>query len=453
MISAPKPPNEAERLAALRRYAVLDTAAERSFDRITTVATRVFDVPIALITLIDAERQWFKSCIGLDGTETSRDDAFCAHAILADDPLIIGDALEDRRFFDNPNVIGTPFVRFYAGAPLITSDGFRLGTLCIIDTKPRRIAAHEIATLVDLSAMVVDELELRSAARMRAMFERLAQMSPDLIYVFDLDLGRNFYNNRAPSAVLGYDPVEVGSEIAPWMFHPDDLPAVHEHFTRRDHVEPDARIELTCRVKDAAGAYRWFHSRETVFERDEQGRPLHRLGIATEITDLKEAQAKLENLATTDEMTGLPNYRRFRQRLCEFMAEGKRGRKFALALVDVDHFKRVNDVHGHQVGDAVLREVGRTLREHVRQVDFVARYGGEEFCVLFADVDSGIAVGLAERVRQAIAQCPAPVRVTASLGVCAYTPDFDTGDALTAAADAALYEAKAAGRNRVVQAK
>jgi GAF domain-containing protein len=118
----PKPANESKRLAALRRYH-LNPEREASFDRITEVVARVLDVPMALISLIDAERQWFKSCLGLEATETNRDEAFCAHAILYDEPLIVGDATADARFADNPFVLGAPHIRFYAGAPLRTPDG------------------------------------------------------------------------------------------------------------------------------------------------------------------------------------------------------------------------------------------------------------------------------------------------------------------------------------------
>ncbi|HMJ12916.1 MAG TPA: diguanylate cyclase [Polyangiaceae bacterium] len=451
-MSAPTPPRETERLAALRRYAVLDTPPERAFDRITALAARLFDVPIALVSLVDADRQWFKSCLGLDVRETSRDLAFCAHAILAEEPLVVPDATQDERFVNNALVAGPPRFRFYAGAPLRTPDGFLVGTLCVLDRRPRTLSAKELTVLVDLAAMVVDELELRLAVRMRAMFERLAQMSPDLIYIFDLAAGRNLYDNRAPTSVLGYDVAEVGSEIPPWMFHPDDLRKVQAHFADREYASGADKMQLTCRVKGASGAYRWFHAREAVFERDERGKATHRLGIASEITALKEAEAKLEALAMTDEMTGLPNFRRFRQRMLEFIAEGARGRSFALAIIDVDHFKKVNDVHGHPVGDTVLISVAGTLRQQLRRVDFLARYGGEEFCALFADTDNVTAVDLAERLRHAVAASKAPVSVTVSIGVCVYSQKFaDDAKGLSDAADKALYTAKAAGRNRVVR--
>ncbi|HEY2735718.1 MAG TPA: GAF domain-containing protein, partial [Polyangiales bacterium] len=162
---APIPANEAARLAALRHYAVLDTDSEPAFDRITLIASRVLGVPIALVSLIDEGRQWFKSRIGLDAIETPRADAFCAHAILDTQPMVVPDARRDQRFAENPLVLGAPHIRFYAGAPLETPDGFNLGTLCAIDTQPRQFDEQQLATLRDLAALVVDQLESRATLR------------------------------------------------------------------------------------------------------------------------------------------------------------------------------------------------------------------------------------------------------------------------------------------------
>lgn len=152
------PPDEQARLNSLLSFNILDTPPEERFDRLTRIARRMFDVPIALVSLIDAKRQWFKSCIGLDAHETSRDISFCGHAILRDEVFIIPDARNDPRFADNPLVTGAPHIRFYAGCPLHAPDGHKLGTLCIIDQKPRNLHKEDLAALQDLAAMVESEL-------------------------------------------------------------------------------------------------------------------------------------------------------------------------------------------------------------------------------------------------------------------------------------------------------
>jgi two-component system, cell cycle sensor histidine kinase and response regulator CckA len=156
-------PLEAGRIAALHRYAILDTASERAFDRIVKLAAQLLDVPIALVSLVDEKRQWFKARHGLDATETPRDIAFCDFAIRGRDLLIVPDALCDARFHDNPLVTGDPHIRFYAGAPLLTSDGYALGTLCALDRKPRELDDRQAAILATLAEQVVHELEVRLA--------------------------------------------------------------------------------------------------------------------------------------------------------------------------------------------------------------------------------------------------------------------------------------------------
>lgn len=152
------PPNEDARLAALRALLILDTPPEQRFDRIVDFAASEFEVPIALISLVDAERQWFKARIGLDACETSRDVSFCAHALHSTAPLLIPDTHQDSRFSDNPLVSGAPFIRFYCGAPLVMPSGLIIGTLCLIDVKPRSLDEIDLAILGSLRDLVVEEL-------------------------------------------------------------------------------------------------------------------------------------------------------------------------------------------------------------------------------------------------------------------------------------------------------
>jgi len=155
-----KPANEQERLAALRGYEILDTEPEAGFDDLTLLASYVCQTPVALISLVDADRQWFKSKVGVSMTETSRDIAFCASAILQPDVFIVPDTREDERFSQNPLVLSEPKVRFYAGATLMT-DGHALGTLCVVDRVPRELSAEQLDALKALSRQVLAQLELR----------------------------------------------------------------------------------------------------------------------------------------------------------------------------------------------------------------------------------------------------------------------------------------------------
>jgi diguanylate cyclase (GGDEF)-like protein len=470
-VRAALPPNESERLRALERYQVLDTPKEEGFDRITRLIARVCDTPMAIVTLIDRDRQWFKSCLGLDGSGTEREVAFCAHAILSTEPMIVENALLDPRFSDNPFVVGAPYVRFYAGAPLINSDGFELGTLCIADTRPRQLSSSQLATLVDLSRMVVDELELRLKNRVLAAAEaRLLESRMQLtdrvrvlegildsagegIVVVDEEHRFAVFNPAATRLVgeappLGTRPgqprnytLHVATTGEP--FPPEQLP-----LARAMRGEQSDNVELVIRRPDVGDRLVRATGRPL---KDDAGKLRGALVTFNDITALRAAEEELSRRAITDQLTGLPNRRAFDERLAILVAEGGRGRRFAHALGDIDHFKRVNDSFGHAAGDEVLVQVAHALHTHVRRTDFVARYGGEEFCILFTDVDGTLALRLADNLRRIVAEQKCAVPATISMGVCANRPNECTEPGLLVqCADRALYDAKRQGRNRVV---
>ena len=161
IVKAQVPSNEIERLAALKEYHILDTGTEQSYDDITTLAAHICKVPIVMISLVDEFRQWFKSRLGLEQQQTPREVAFCAHAILQNEPFTVSDVARDRRFADNALVKGEPHIRFYAGIPLINPEGLALGTLCVVDRQPRRLSAAQLKALQALSRQVMALLELR----------------------------------------------------------------------------------------------------------------------------------------------------------------------------------------------------------------------------------------------------------------------------------------------------
>jgi GAF domain-containing protein len=167
-MKASTPPNEKKRLNVLWQYDVLDTVPEAMFDDLTELAARICEAPIALISLVDEDRQWFKSRVGTSVSETSRDTSFCAHAITQPGLFIVADATKDARFARNPLVTTDPKIRFYAGAPLVTPDGYALGTLCVIDKVPRVLGPDQQRALTILARHVVSQLELRQRSRQLA---------------------------------------------------------------------------------------------------------------------------------------------------------------------------------------------------------------------------------------------------------------------------------------------
>ena len=266
---APARPDEAGRLAALRRYDVLDTPPEPAFDRITRTAARLFGVPTALVSLVDADRQWFKSCVGLDARQTDRAVAFCDHAIRAPGVLVVPDARADDRFAANPLVVGPPHIRFYAGAPLRTPDGHHLGTLCVIDAAPREFGPADRASLADLAALVVDQLGLRAVAAARERAEAAArhaeerarallEHTADAVSVLGPD-GGIVYESPSAGRVFGSPPGErIGTDgLAP--IHPADRPRIEAAF-RGLWVTPGPGPLVEYRYRQPDGGWRHLQS-------------------------------------------------------------------------------------------------------------------------------------------------------------------------------------------------
>lgn len=212
---------EAERLAALASYELLDTAAEEPFDALTRLAAQLCDAPTALISLVDERRQWFKSRAGLDVQETPRSQSFCAHAIASDSLMEVGDAREDPRFADNPLVVGPPCIRFYAGMPLVVKGGHRLGTLCVIDSRPRRLDAAQRRALEDLAQLAMrlieQRLETRQAEAREALLNSLLEAMPEGLVASDAQ-GRLSLFNSSARAWHGSDPLTLSPEQWPQHF-------------------------------------------------------------------------------------------------------------------------------------------------------------------------------------------------------------------------------------------
>ncbi len=564
MQTPPIPLHETERLAALRGFAVLDTPAEADFDRFTRLAARLFDVPIALVSLVDAERQWFKSDFGLGATQTSREVSFCGHALVEVAPLVVPNALEDPRFADNPLVLGDPHIRFYAGAPLRTSDGYALGTLCVIDRRPRELTTAQRDLLAELGNLVMEQLEhrrsrlmaLRESEQLRALLTALP--APVTVHLGEKVVFANEAAERvmrvSPGALVGHTArefvvpgsrsadsspsrierklrtgdggeVRVESTPMPLRWHGEDAWAVvhrdvgaereTQALRRRESerlarqleellavfdelpegvVVFDAELRVAYANRSVAELFAvdratlpgWYvddiarhvatmsDEPERVLSRMKQmlsltegqsqaaqftfsrprhrvmRRELHKLGlvdrpwvsvwtdVTEEVAQLKQSQAA----ASTDALTKLPNRRAAETELEVALAAGG---PVTVVLFDVDHFKKVNDTFGHDVGDEVLIRVGEALRTSARTGDFVSRWGGEEFLAVVRADDTG-ARRFAERVRLAVSSLETSAgKVTISGGLATVARPADVK-----LADAQLYEAKRQGRNRVM---
>lgn len=320
-----------ERSAALRPYRVLDTLPDERFARLTALASQHFGVPVALVSLVDSARQWFKSAVGIDASHDAyRDRAFHAHTLVhGEDVMVVEDTAKDPRFADNALVTQAPAIRFYAGAPILAGDGQPLGTLSIIDHRPRSLD----------------------------------------------QAGRAFLSNLAANA--------------------SDLMELH-------------------------------------------------------LTNLALAEA-----TTRDPLTGLANRSSFEGELETAMDSAFAGRPFALLFIDVDGFKPLNDSHGHDVGDELLRQIGKRLSSSIRASDFPARIGGNEFAIILFDPASH---DIAKRVaRRLIADLGAPIdcngmelTITASVGCALALRHGTTAAEVRRAADEALHMAKRSGRNQLV---
>lgn len=266
------PPDEQQRLCALQQLCILDTPPEERLDRITRIATNFFNVPIALVTLVDTERQWFKSCQGLDVSETPRSISFCGHAILGDTAMVVPDTLRDPRFVDNPLVEKEPCIRFYAGYPLSAADGSKLGTLCLIDRRPRKLRAADLDVLRDLAAWA--EEEVNNLSRRQAKAE-LAKRSRQLDAVFSLSpdgfvlfgAGRVVRVNRAfldltglaENDLVGLDEHAFDAALAALCDPEHPYPACQQYWGKGEPTPQFAGRGFSAREQAIADNLQLFH--------------------------------------------------------------------------------------------------------------------------------------------------------------------------------------------------
>ncbi|WNG21204.1 ATP-binding protein [Cystobacter fuscus] len=302
-VAAPLPDNEQERLAALRSYAVLDTEPELSFDDVTHLASRICCTPMAAVVLVDETRQWFKSRQGVGIEGCSREEGFCAHAILQPEPFIIEDTTADARFRDNPFVTAPWSIRFYAGVPLINPQGHALGTVCVLDYTPRQLTPEQTRSLEALARQVVSLLELRRMnheqrrliAELRASQERidiLQRTTHDAIWDWDLKANQLTWNPRV-AEMLGDELEHARSDASWWFdrFHPGDRARVKESL--KQALAQGASIWTDeYRFRLANGTWSRMFSRCAIL-RDTEGHPLRLIGMSLDISEREALRARV----------------------------------------------------------------------------------------------------------------------------------------------------------------
>lgn len=578
-----QPEQEALRLRDLQNLGLLDSGKEAAYDDLVRLAADVCDVPIAAVSLVDSDRQWFKAQCGLAAAQTPREQSFCSHAILRPDELmVVPDATQDPRFAQNPLVLGEPHIRFYAGAPLVSARGQALGALCVIDNKPRTLSDAQQRALLALARQVGALIELRRKRQQLEQQENFLLTVIEALHegVLIRDSSRRLLlANQSASEMLGMplqDDVGKMPRTDPnsWRqldgrpLRPEELPAerslrsgetlhsvytrlrrpdgserVLEHSTRPlrrerriDGVvvslrDVTARLDAAQRLRESearlqvisdnlpaliacvdaqrtlrfcnrmardwlqrpteqvlglplqallpaadyaehlphidavlAGERREFGLWSTlrdgphfiqfayVPDRDDQGMQQGFFVLASDLTETKALQIRLSHEACHDALTGLPNRQHFDEQLMQALQRGRRHQKpLALGVLDIDHFKRINDSHGHAVGDLVLQEFARRLRGALRQTDQVARLAGDEFTLLLEDLQQSqdlepLATKLLDAIRQPVELPGLQLRIRCSLGLALAEPG-EPADSLRQRADLAMYQAKLAGRD------
>lgn len=454
---APLPANEQERLAELRKFDILDSEPEVAFDSMVQLAAYICQVPIAAISLVDEHRQWFKAIVGVDAKETPRDVAFCAHTILQKEPLVVPNALEDERFFDNPLVAGGLDIRFYAGVPLVTSSGYRLGTLCVIDQKPRELTPEQLDAVRTLADSVMAHLDLRlSHKQIRKYVDDLQlaasvfETASEAMLVTDSD-NRIITVNPAFTATTGYVLNEIVGKDPKFLSSGKQGAEFYRKMWNDLNTVGRWNGELWNKRKDGELYAEWL-SVNTLFN-DDGSKRMH-LAIFSDVTEKKQADEIIWRQANFDLLTQLPNRRMFRDRLeHEIKMAHRTGSSLALLFIDLDMFKQVNDTLGHEIGDLLLIKAAERMSESVRESDTIARMGGDEFTAILPQIESPedanrAARQIVERLSQPFDLNGSVVNISGSVGIAIYPADAKDVDDLLKQADKAMYAAKTKGRRR-----
>lgn len=419
-VVAPLHPREEERIARLLGFDILDTATDPLLDRLTKIASQIADTPVSLLTFIDRDRQWIKAKYGTEMEQTSRENSFCSHTILNknDDPMVVTDAKKDSRFATNPFVTGDPHIRFYAGIPLQAGDGLPIGSLCVIDTKPKTLTEEQIKELQSLAAIAMDYIDIHRSNRQlsnllireKEVYNNLLRTTSEMAVeapTFDdalhslidhLDPNLGYLSCRIRNMQTGgttgiiYNPMLPKDPELPilWVQLDSSPNSPTGERAKTDFISTGAlRPEFSYLVVPVRIRERLVAVIELIYPDHRKMDPRIRevfdimasnLGI---VAERELVNVDLMRQASHDALTGAANRTVFIAQLERSIAEADSlNPTTALLYIDLDGFKEVNDNFGHQTGDRLLVEVTKRLKEICRGEDLLGRLSGDEFVLL-----------------------------------------------------------------------
>lgn len=451
---------ESPRLEAIRSLGLEEIPDREVFSRITLLASTMLDCPIALLSIVEDERQWFLGCTGTDLSETAISASFCAITALSEEPLLIDDAREDARLCDTALVTGPPYIRSYLGVPIRSDDGTVLGALCAISPDPAAFQAEQVAALAMLAQLAEQSIALHvrtrelgaanAALRQSSQLFRQAERAVNVgSWRVDIATNRLHWSDQV-FVIAGLEPGHsVAVEDAVKLYQPDDRAMVSAAL--RATIEEGMPFMVETSITRENGERRRIRM---VGERvDIDGQPDSVAGIILDCTEEHLRNVALKRAAERDRLTGLYNRASFDRRLALAMKRVE-SEPVTVALLDLDGFKDVNDTLGHLVGDRVLEAIAQQLRLKTAEGVFLARWGGDEFAMLFpTNMSQEEVAGLLHALLADFSEI-APfgtsmIKIGATCGV-ARVDTAASSEEIMRRADLALYRGKEDGRGAVV---
>lgn len=470
-LTYPVGPAEFQRCAALRDLGILDTTPDRNFDAVAHLAQSSFEVPVALVTLLDEKRAWFKAATGWKASEAPRESSFCNYTIYHGDLFVVEDATRDPRFVNNPFVAGKPHIRFYAGVPIGLSDTEHLGALCIIDTRARSLSDKDTYLLRTLGQIVSNLLrQFHQTQNEQRLNDQLgaarAAHAAKEIQLRDKQFLLECASELAAIGSWEYSPstgqIEWGPETRQIFGMGREkgvtIDAVRELFIgeyslkwRREtarFIASDTSLHFEGQIRTPKNEIKWVR---VLGKTESSSDGVTKFGLLQDITRERQTQQRISEMAERDALTGLANRFSLLQRLRKLQRENT---PFAFGMLDLDGFKSINDTFGHAAGDKCLKRIARKLTALESLGAFVARIAGDEFAMILpGEFDrremNSRAVELVRSLSFSMSFQEQTKKLTVSMGLVTKSAGFECDpETLLAEADLALYEAKNKGRNR-----